>query len=125
MTFAVPIVVSVIAAAASIYGIYAGRDKATASTYKEMAATIAELNDEVRELRSELRELYSAMDTMRGAMDILRSRVSELEAEAHGLRDRLRVLEQYTRRLINQLRKAGMTPDIPTDVIEHLFKGEK
>lgn len=111
-----PVLVSLIAAVASIYGVWAGRNKVTASTYHEMAQTIAQLNGELQELRVELNGVYAALDVMR-------SRMAEVESESEHLRDRVRKLERYLRRLITQLRREGHAPDVPQEVIDELFSG--
>jgi uncharacterized coiled-coil DUF342 family protein len=110
------IIVAFIAAAGSAYAVYAGRQKTSADTYKEMAATIKELNAEVRALRTEMGNVYSIVDA-------LRERLDAVEDEASGLRKRLLVVEEYLRRSIRQLQRAKIKPDLPQEAIDELFKG--
>lgn len=110
------VIVAIIAALGSAYAVYAGRQKNSAETFKEMAATIKDLNAEVRELRSEIGKVYSVVD-------VLRERLDAVEDEANSLRKRLRVVEGYLRRSIRQLQKEKIKPDLPQEAIDELFKG--
>ena len=104
----VAIITAVVAAAVSAYGVWAGRKKDSAETYDKLTTSIETQDGRLEKLRDEL--------------DDVRKRLSVVENEAHELRDRLRILERYTRRLVRQLQAAGITPDMPKELIEQLFK---
>lgn len=103
------IILALIGASGSLYAIYTGRQKASAETYDKLSATVDRQDERMGKFREEI--------------DGLRDRVTELEIENSHLRERLRVVEGYLRRAVRQLQKAQITPDLPQDAIDELFKG--
>jgi predicted nucleic acid-binding Zn-ribbon protein len=84
-------------------------DAARKKIQADMQHQIDDLFDELTEARGRIRELEDGAD-------VVRKRVKHLE-------DEVGTLTRYLRRVINQMHKLGIVPDLPPEVIEQLFKG--
>jgi len=78
------------------------RQRNSAEAYDKLSATVERQDARQEQLRVEI--------------DALRDRVGGLEGEVE-------TLTRYLRRVIEQLRRADIAPDLPPDVIERLSKG--
>lgn len=103
--------------------------KSRKTTGSEIALTSAEAYDK---LTASVDRQDTRLEAQRDEIDELRNRVRSLESEgierdqrvAH-LEGEVGTLTKYLRRLVNQLRSAGIVPDIPAEVIEQLFRENK
>lgn len=92
------------------------RRKDGASVQLIDAQTDAERKKTQAEMQRQIDSLFDELTETRG-------RIRALENDMARLEDEVNTLTRYLRRVINQLRKAEITPDLPPEVIEQLFKG--
>lgn len=103
--------------------------KSRKTTGSEVALTGAQAYDK---LTASVDRQDARLEAQRDEIDELRNRVHSLEGEGIERDRRVAQLEgevgtltRYLRRLVNQLRNAGIVPDIPASAIEQLFKENK
>lgn len=94
------------------------------------AETVDKLTASVDRQETRLESQRDEIDELRGRIKVLeddsaeRDRIiNKQETRIVSLEDEVTTLTKYLRRVINQLRKAGIVPDLPPAVIEQLFKG--
>lgn len=68
-------------------------------------------------------EWNKAQKEMQGQINLLSDELSETRQRVVHLENDVSTLTRYLRRVINQLRAAGVAPDLPPEVLEQLFKG--
>lgn len=101
-----------------------------AGAYDKLSATVERQDGRMELQRDEIDELRTRLRTMEKDNIVRDQEMAERDrviasqgVRISALEDEVTTLTKYLRRVIAQLRKAGIAPDLPPAVLEQLFKG--